>query len=144
MPVSTRGERIRVFDNYNTLPNTVRSLPYIVRLPRQRSTRLSYQDTDENSVNDDDFWIKYQEYLLKTYNKHTAKVRLLYSKKYYHVLTEANAQELLMLSNDKRITLEGILGCYYRWNSVCIIKSMTVDRTKWHRSKSKEREFSQC
>jgi hypothetical protein len=33
LPVSTKGERIRVFDNYNTLPNTVRSLPYIVRPP---------------------------------------------------------------------------------------------------------------
>jgi hypothetical protein len=124
LPVSTRGERIKFFDNYNTLPNTVRSLRYTVRSPRQRSTRLSYQDTNGNCI-DDDFWVKYHEYLLKIYNKHTAKVRLLYSKKYYHVLTEANAQELLMLSNDKRIhvmkalaSLSKYLGCYDVWKNI--------------------------
>ncbi len=86
------------------LPNTVRSLPYTVRPPRQRSTSLSYQASNDNSIDDDDkFWVKFQEYLLTIHNKHTAKSRLLYSKKYYHVLTEANAQELLILSNDKRI-----------------------------------------
>jgi hypothetical protein len=79
-------------------------LPYIVRPPRQRSTSLSYQASNDNSIDDDDkFWVKFQEYLLTIHNKHTAKSRLLYSKKYYHVLTEANAQELLILSNDKRI-----------------------------------------
>jgi hypothetical protein len=50
---------------------------------------------------------------------------LLYSKKYYHVLTESNAQELLILSNDKRIhamkalaALSKYLGCYDLWKSV--------------------------
>src|SRR5215210_5530845 len=62
-----------------TLPNTVRSLQYIVRPPRQRSTRLSYQDTNDNSIDDDDkFWVKFQEYLLTIQNRHTAKSRLLY------------------------------------------------------------------
>ncbi|MDF2769500.1 MAG: hypothetical protein K0S91_2335, partial [Nitrososphaeraceae archaeon] len=107
------------------LPNTVRSLPYRVRSPRQRSTSLlSYQDTNDNSI-DDKFWVKFQEYLLTIHNKHTAKARLLYSKKYYHVLTEANAQELLILSNDKRIhamkalaALSKYLGCYDLWKSI--------------------------
>jgi hypothetical protein len=45
--VSTKGERIGLFDNYVTLPNTVRSLPYTVRIPRQRSTKLSYQDSNQ-------------------------------------------------------------------------------------------------
>jgi intergrase/recombinase len=107
-----------------TLPNTVRSLPYIVRPPRQRSTSLSYQVSNDNSI-DDKFWVKFQEYLLISHNKHTAKARLLYSKKYYQVLTEANAQELLILSNDKRIhamkalaALSKYLGCYDLWKSI--------------------------
>ena len=108
------------------LPNTVRSLPYIVRAPRQRSTSLlSYQASNDISIDDDKFWVKFQEYLLTSHNKHTAKARLLYSKKYYHVLTEANAQELLTLSNDKRIhamkalaALSKYLGCYDLWKSI--------------------------
>ena len=125
--VSTKGERIGLFDNCVTLPNTVRSLPYTVRLPRQRSTKLSYQVTDNMFAinNDEEFWVKFQEYLLKIYNKHTAKVRLLYSKKYYHILTEGNAQELLTLSNDKRIhamkslaALSKYLGCYDLWKDI--------------------------
>ena len=106
------------------LPNTVRSLPYVVRPPRQRSTSLSYQASNDNSI-DDKFWIIFQDYLLTIHNKHTAKSRLLYSKKYYHVLTEANAQELLILSNDKTIhamkalaALSKYLGCYDLWKSI--------------------------
>ena len=108
------------------LPNTVRSLPYTVRSPRQRSTRLSYQASNNNGIDDDDkFWVKFQECLLTVHSRNTAKSRLLYSKKYYHVLTESNAQELLILSNDKRIhamkalaALSKYLGCYDLWKSV--------------------------
>ncbi|HYX56895.1 MAG TPA: hypothetical protein VE818_12125 [Nitrososphaeraceae archaeon] len=127
MLVSTKGERIGLFDNCVILPNTVRSLPYTVRLPRQHSTKLSYQVTENifATNNDEEFWVKFQEYLLKIYNKHTAKVRLLYSKKYYHILTESNAQVLLTLSNDKRIhpikslaALSKYLGCYDLWKDI--------------------------
>ena len=123
----TKGEKNGLFDNYNTLPNTVRSLPYTVRLPRQHSTKLSYQVTDNMFAinNDEEFWLKFQEYLLKIYNKHTAKVRLLYSKKYYQILTDANAQDLLSLSNDKRLhamkalaALSKYLGCYDIWKNI--------------------------
>ena len=107
------------------LPNTVRSLPYTVRPPRQRSTRLSYQASNDNDINDDKFWVKFQEYLLTIHTKHTANARLLYSNKYYHVLTEANAHELLILSNDKRIhamkalaALSKYLGCYDLWKTI--------------------------
>jgi hypothetical protein len=120
----TKGKRKGLYDNYNTLPNTVRSLPYTVRSSRQRSTRLSYQLSNRNNISDD-LWVKFQEYLIKIHNKHTAKVRLLYSKKYYHILTEANAQELLTLSNDKRIhvmkalaALSKYLGCYDLWKDI--------------------------
>jgi hypothetical protein len=107
------------------LPNIVRSLPYRVRPPRQRSTSLlSYQASNNISI-DDEIWVKFQEYLLTIHNSHTAKSRLLYSKKYYHVLTEANAQELLILSNDKRVhamkalaALSKYLGCYPLWKDI--------------------------
>jgi intergrase/recombinase len=87
---------------------------------------MSYQTSNDNAIDDDDkFWVKFQEYLLTIHNKHTAKARLLYSKKYYRVLTEANAQELLILSNDKRThamkalaALSKYLGCYDLWKSV--------------------------
>jgi hypothetical protein len=119
------------FDNLKTLQPAVRTLQYIVRLPRQRSTRLSYhQNVSENTVqdlvpNENSFWDKFQEYLLKNHNNHTARVRLLYSKKFYHILTEANAQELMTLSDEKRIhtmkalaVLAKYLGCYDRWNDI--------------------------
>ena len=91
-----------------SLLKTVSILPNIVSLPRQRSTRLSYQTSDDNTVKvlpsfNDDYWNGYKEFLLQNHNPYTAKVRLLYSKKYYHVLANGNAQELLILSNDKRI-----------------------------------------
>jgi len=122
-----KGERKALFDNCITLPNTVRPLRHIVRLPRQRSTRLSYQRINNTfaTYNVEEFWVKFQEYLLKVYNKHTAKVRLLYAKKYYHILKESNAQELLTLSNDKRIhvmkalaALSKYLGCYDLWKDI--------------------------
>jgi hypothetical protein len=74
---------------------------------------------------DDDFWIRYREFLLQGHNPHTARVRLSYSKKYYHVLENCNAQELLSLSIDKRIhvmkalaALSKYLGCYDKWNDI--------------------------
>src|ERR687895_2939927 len=87
---------------------------------------MTYKASNDNSIDDDDeFWVKFQEYLLTNHNKHTAKARLLYSKKYYHVLTEANAQELLTLSNDKRMhamkalaALSKDLGCYDLWKDI--------------------------
>ncbi len=120
------GSAFSSLSSVNTaLPNTVRSLPYVVRPPRQRSTSLSYQASNDNSIDDNEFWIKFQEYLLTSQNRHTAKARLSYSKKYYHVLTEANAQELLTLSNDKRIhamkalaALSKYFGCYDLWKDI--------------------------
>ena len=126
----TQKEKESAFSSLSSdntaLPNTVRSLPYIVRPPRQRSTSLSYQASNDNSIDDDDkFWVKFQEYLLTIHTKHTANARLLYSNKYYHVLTEANAHELLTLSNDKRIhamkalaALSKYLGCYDLWKDI--------------------------
>ena len=92
-----------------TLPNIVRPLPNTVRLPRQRSTRLSYKGADANNNNDlvfpnnDEFWSEFEGYLLNTYSKQTVKATILYSKRYHNIITEANAQELLRFSNQKRM-----------------------------------------
>ena len=131
MPLFRKQGRNGATDIYQVLPNRVRSLPNTVRLPRQRSTRLSYQGTTNEivgsriSFTDEQFWNKYQLYLSKTYSKHTCKARLLYSKKYSHVLEESNGQDLLTLSNDKRThamkalaTLSKYLGCYDLWKDI--------------------------
>jgi hypothetical protein len=117
-----------------TLPKTVRILPNLVR-PRQRSTRLSYQlvprdnryqsDLCHSPINEE-FWTEFKEYLLKNHNKQTTKDRIFYSKKYYHILTsQVNAQELLLLSDQKRMhvmkalaTLSKYLGCYDKWKDI--------------------------
>jgi hypothetical protein len=122
---------MRSNDSCQTLLKTVSSLPNIVSLQRrQRSPRLTYQPSHEDSVKvlssyNDNRWNSYGEFLLQNHSPHTTKVRLLYSKKYYHVLANGNAQELLVLSNDKRIhvmkalaSLSKYLGCYDKWNDI--------------------------
>jgi hypothetical protein len=72
----------------------------------------SYQGISEtvNYIdNDEKFWLNYKEYLLRNGNKTTANIRLSYSKKYYHVLIEGNAQKILSLSKQKR--LQVIICC---------------------------------
>jgi hypothetical protein len=101
--------------------------------PRQRSTRLSYQglhgyennNNNEHTVFNDEFWLRYKEYLLRNYNKQTAKARISYAKKFCHVLVKDNAQDLLILSNETRIhvmkslaALSKYLGCYDIWKAI--------------------------
>jgi hypothetical protein len=111
------------------LPKMVRSLPKTVRLPRQRSTGTENQSSEENALKltptKIDFWEKFHDYLLRNNKEHTAKVRLSYCRKHYYVLQEGNAQELLLLSEDKRLhvmkslaALSKFLGCYDRWNEI--------------------------
>jgi hypothetical protein len=112
-----------------TLPKTVRFLPNSVR-PRLSyqlaSSDYQYQGDLCHSPIDDKFWTEFEEYLLKNHNKQTAKHRIFYSKKYFHVLTsQANAQELLLLSDQKRMhvmkalaTLSKYLGCYDKWKDI--------------------------
>src|SRR5207248_10947796 len=101
----------------------------------QRSTRLSYQENTSNNVNkrfenskpsiNDEFWANYQHYLLKDHNKQTTNARMLYAKKYFGILKEENVQELLLLSNQKRMhvmkalaALSKYAGCYDRWRNI--------------------------
>jgi intergrase/recombinase len=74
---------------------------------------------------DNSFWINYKEYLARNFNRHTAKCRLIYAKEYSHVLNKYDANDLLLLSNEKRIhvmkslaTLSKYLGCYDQWKKI--------------------------
>ena len=111
----------------NILPNTVRTLPNTVRFsePRKRSTSLSYQGrnslqgyisrNNENELHkaknifcieqplNEEFWIKFKEYLKTTHREKNVICRLSYAKKYYHILLEDNAQDILSLSDQKRL-----------------------------------------
>ncbi|MGI8833327.1 MAG: integrase [Nitrososphaeraceae archaeon] len=130
MPIFRKGGRNEATDNFENLQPAVRTLHHIVRSPRQRSTRLSYQAANKHGISvlysyDDDHWNSFKEFLLQNHNLHTAKVRLSYSKKYYNILVNGNAQELLVLSNDKRIhvmkaiaTLSKYIGCYDKWKDI--------------------------
>jgi integrase-like protein len=74
---------------------------------------------------DNSFWINYKQYLLRNFNRHTAKCRMIYAKDYSHVLSESNASSLLLLSNEKRIhvmkalaALSKYTGCHDRWKDI--------------------------
>jgi hypothetical protein len=125
-----KGTESNSNDVPRSLLNSVSCLPNTVSFPRQRSTRLSYQTPYEDKIEElslfhDNYWNRYEEFLRKHYGTHTARVRLSSSKKYYHILADGNAQELLVLSNDKRIhamkalaTLSKYLGCYDKWKDI--------------------------
>ena len=124
------------------LPNTVR-----FSIPTKRSTRLSYQGRNSlqgyiapNKENEfhkaknnfcieqplnEEFWIKFKEYLKTTHREKSVICRLSYAKKYYHILLEDNAQDILSLSDQKRprvmkslASLSKFLGCYNRWKEI--------------------------
>ena len=70
-------------------------------------------------------WNKFEEFLENSYSKNSIKTRMLYAKKYSTILVDCNAQELLTLSNDKRLQvmkslaiLSKYLGCYDRWKQI--------------------------
>ncbi len=109
------------------LPNTVRTLPNIVRfsLPTNRSTRLNYPDTIQTCNFNNDFWKSFEEYLNNNYRKSSIKSRFLYAKQYYRIILDGNAQSLIVLPNNKRLqvmkslsVLSKFMGCYYKWKNI--------------------------
>jgi hypothetical protein len=71
------------------------------------------------------FWNDFEEYLSINLTKHTVKCRILYAKLYAHVLRECNAQDLLLLSDEKRLhvmkslaALSKYLGSYNKWKDI--------------------------
>ena len=118
--MSNRAE-IAPLESYRTLQDAVRPLQRVVRSrTSQRPTSLSYQGLrDEHNS---DIWERFYQYLLTNHTASVAKARVSYSKKYYIVLMEADAEPVLRLSSDKRIhvmkalaSLSKFLGCYDMW-----------------------------
>lgn len=66
-----------------------------------------------------EFWIRFKEYLKTTHRENSVNCRLSYAKKYCHVLVEDSAQDILSLSEQKRLqvmkslaSLSKFMGCY--------------------------------
>jgi hypothetical protein len=82
-------------------------------LPRQ----LDEQKQQQSNKLD---WLSFKDYLLKHYNKNTTKARLCYAKRYYHVLLNEDASDLIAVESQqtrlnimKSLTLLArFLGCY--------------------------------
>ncbi len=74
---------------------------------------------------DDKFWQRYNQHLQNNYKHSTIQTHKCYSRKYSHILNDGNAQELLTLSNHKRLmimsalaSLSKFMGCYDSWESI--------------------------
>jgi hypothetical protein len=86
---------------------------------------LSFASLSSTYFPDNSFWINYKEYLTRNFSLHTAKCRLIYAKEYSYVLNEYDANDLLLLSSEKRVhvmkslaTLSKYLGCYDQWRKI--------------------------
>ncbi len=74
---------------------------------------------------DDKFWQRYNLHLQNNYKHSTIQTHKCYSRKYSHILSDGDAQELLTLSNHKRLmvmsalaSLSKFMGCYDSWESI--------------------------
>lgn len=73
-----------------------------------------------STIYSDEFWTGFERFLSQTNNHRSTKDRL----KYVHIIQKGDAQELLVLSNDKRIhaiesfALAKYTGCYDKWNQI--------------------------
>jgi hypothetical protein len=76
------------------------------------STRRSYQDSRHIYNLDNGYWNNFERYLKNIYRKSSVKSRFLYGKQYLRVLLEGNAQSLIVLPNDKKITGNEIIVCF--------------------------------
>jgi hypothetical protein len=91
-------------------------------------------NSDNNDYNIIIDWLAFKDYLLKTCksNRNTAKARICYAKKFYHVLLENDGQVLLtMESQQKRLNvmksltlLSKYLGCYDGKSYAAVIREM--------------------
>ncbi len=70
-------------------------------------------------------WHNFQTYLERVNGKNTVPIRLSHAKRYAHVLTTGNAQELLSLPDSTRqnvmkslVLLSKYWGCYNHWKEI--------------------------
>jgi intergrase/recombinase len=91
------------------------------------SLHQSYQGIENRNINDLDknFWDNFEKYLNQSYRKSSIPFRLLYSKQFYRIILEGNAQSLIVLPNNKRLqvmkslsVLAKFMGCYDRWKTI--------------------------
>ena len=82
---------------------------------------------------DNEFWDGFKRHLSSITSNDTRNDRISYAKKYYSILYDGNASELLALSNDKRIhamksisAISKYLGCYDLWKQI-----ITRYQLKW-------------
>ena len=122
------GLHHRSLPNLNELPNLnapSKHTPDNLELALRQQNSLEHALRLESSTFDDVFWINFEKYLKNNYGKKTIYDRLLYAKKYAHVLQESNAQDLLALNLDKQkhamkalAVLSKYLGCYEKWKQI--------------------------
>ena len=137
-PSWSNNENIRITAQMKSLGRDLipRPFPYQVSLSYQDRNSLqgSVFHNNENELDsaknieqllNDDFWNRFKDYLLTTHREKSIRCRLAYSKKYYHVLLEGNAQDILSLSDQKRLqvmkslaSLSKFMGCYDKWKSI--------------------------
>jgi intergrase/recombinase len=73
----------------------------------------------------DELWSKFESHLKHNMNSHSLKCSLTYAKKYLYILNNQDAQDLLLLSPDKRnhvmkalANLSKFMGCYDIWRNL--------------------------
>jgi hypothetical protein len=70
----------------------------------------------------EEFWIKFKEYIKTTHREKSVICRLSYAKKYYHILLEDNAQDILSLSDQKRLqVMKSLVGKRYLFTNPTIL-----------------------
>jgi hypothetical protein len=114
-----------------------RPFPYQVSLSYQgtneRNPLQGYENDHNNNQSrnthfreiNEEFWDDFEKYLKGTHRDKSVVCRLSYAKKYYHVLLEGNAKDILSLSNQKKLqvmkslsVLSKFIGCYDMWKSI--------------------------
>jgi hypothetical protein len=91
-------------------------------LPRQLDEQKQQKQQSNNKLD----WLSFKDYLLKHYNRNTTKARFCYAKRYYHVLLNEDASDLLEIESQqlrlnimKSLTvLARFLGYYDTWQQI--------------------------
>lgn len=91
-------------------------------LPRHLDEQKQKQQQSNKQLD----WLSFKDYLLKHYNRNTTKARLCYAKRYYHVLLNEDASDLIAVESQqtrlnimKSLTLLArFLGYYDSWQQL--------------------------
>ena len=108
-----------------------------LRTNNPRDNKLERRERDLNSFgvtsceseginNNKDVWKNFEKYLISQgQSKHTIRNKLQYTKRFYHVLNQENAKDLLIVSLQTRqhamkslASLSKYLGIYDKWQDI--------------------------